>query len=191
MTRKTIKDAIGVYELKTTLKPIDEENASAIYLNVFDNGEVENSARWKVNLTFEMKDGTRREFVASILNHFEPARWFDSAKIADEWKEKSFYRDVLVARNELKKAEISFDKKFSAGFFHESVKGTTNKKPNMPQAIAYMFKQEDENPVVGIRFFDFAVHTETFVNPSNRKNAPAYSVCLKSNKKEEEYGADW
>ena len=61
MTRKTINDAIGSYELKTTLKPIEEENASVIYLNVFDNDEIENSARWTVNLTFEMKDGHRKE----------------------------------------------------------------------------------------------------------------------------------
>ena len=171
---KTIKDDIGSYEIPTT-NPIDIENKEAIYLNLFNNEGNVNGAAWKVSLNAIDETGHRYVYCAGVLNKFEPARWFRN--IPTEYREKSFYQDWLAARTILRNAnEVGFDVKPTAGFFycqdvgHDSPYNT---------AYAYMWKEKDKNPRVGVRFWDYTCCAELTVNEYKKGRGPGWTSVVK------------
>ena len=151
----TKEDNLGTYEISTKTKPIDENDANSIYLALFDNGpKTTNSCRFKVVLSFIKEDGTRKQFIAPILNQFEPGRWLRS--VDKKHREQPFYRQAIETKNKIKKrGDDTFHKKFSAGFFYD--KETGHKSPHNC-AYAYMVWQDNEQPMVGVRFYDYSIN---------------------------------
>ena len=175
---KTIKDDIGTYEIPTN-NPIDIANTEAIYLNLFHNEGKVNGATWKVSLNAVDETGHRTMYFAGLLNTFEPARWLRNIKT--EYREKSFYQDWLIVRNQLKKeATGSFDVKPTAGFFYSKDLGHDSP---FNTAYAYMWKDADKNPFVGIRFWDYSCFTELEVNDYKTGNGPDYTAVIKQKSK--------
>jgi len=177
-----IQDSLGSAQINVKTKPVDENQANAIYLAVFDNGpEAKNSCRFKVSMNFVFDDGTRKEFIAPILNHFEPARWLRS--VPEEHREKPFYRQALEIRAHLKKTKTEkFQKDFSCGFFYDVELG--HEHP-MNGAYAYFVKtDEHEDPVVGFRFFDYVGDFENVPeNEYHKGRGPKWNrVLLKADK---------
>ena len=170
---KDVTDKIGTYQMKTTNKLINEDDYSKIYFNLFDNGEKENASRYKVNLLFTDDSGNQRTFIAPILNHFEPARWLRNIPV--EYREFAFYRQILETNANLKKDPVKFEKKFSAGFFHESVEDA----PTLNTAIAFGFIEDGTMPMFGFRFWDFTWFGELELSGLNKKNSPKWSKSIK------------
>ena len=171
---KTIKDDIGSYEIPTT-NPIDIATTDAIYLNLFHNESNVNGATWKVSLNAITETGHRHMYFAGVLNRFEPARWFRN--IPTQYREKSFYQDWLNIRNQLKKTnETGFDVKPTAGFFYSKEIG--HESP-FNTAYAYMWKEADKNPYVGVRFWDYTCLVELDVNEYKTGNGPDFTAVVK------------
>ena len=151
-------DTLGTYTIGTTTKLVNENNADAIYLALFDNGEdTTNSCRFKVALTFMTEHG-RKQFVAPILNHFEASRWLRS--VPEEHRENPFFRQALEMRASLKGeyGASEFEKQFSCGFFYDTDEG--HKCPQA-SAYAYMLWAKGSQPIVGFRYFDYSIEAES------------------------------
>jgi hypothetical protein len=166
---KKITDTIGTYDIPEN--PYDLMNSNSIYLNLFHNKEQSNSNKWKVTLTTYDDHGSRETYTAGILNTFEPARWFRN--IPQQYREFDFYQDFLKFRSELK--GMSMEKKPSAGFFYSNTLGHDSP---FNTAYAYMFKETDQLPMVGIRFWDFYWFGELGVNDYKKGNGPDYTVTI-------------
>lgn len=171
-------DTLGTYTIGTTTKLVNENDADGIYLALFDNGENSvNSCRYKVALTFLTEHG-RKQFVAPILNYFEPARWLRS--VAQQHREQPFYRQALQMRANLKKemGASEFEKEFSAGFFYDSEEG--HKCPNA-SAYAYMVWAKGEQPMIGFRYYDYALDLTSIPdNEFAKGGAPKFNLILKN-----------
>ena len=170
-------DTLGTYTIGTTTKLVNENDADAIYLALFDNGENSvNSCRYKVALTFITEHG-RKQFVAPILNYFEPARWLRS--VNQDHREQPFYRQALEMRANIRKemGASSFQKEFSAGFFYDSDEG--HKCPNA-SAYAYMIWENSMQPMIGIRYYDYVIDlTEMPDNDFAKGSAPKWNKVIK------------
>ena len=171
------EDRLGTYEIPTHNKPIDENTINRIYLSLFDNGEnIKQSCRFKVVLSFLDEDGNRKEFIAPILNQFEPGRWLRS--VDEKHRENPFYRQAIEFKDEIKKTiDGKFHKKFSAGFFYDTDIGHRN--PNNG-AYAYMIWVDGMEPMVGFRFFDYSIDaTEMPLNEYLKGRGPKWSLVLR------------
>jgi hypothetical protein len=173
---KQITDEIGTYDIPTN--QYDFDNANAIYLNVFHNEGQINSNEWKVCLNVYYENGNRETFTAGIINKFEPARWLRS--IPQDYREFAFYRDFLEWRNQAKKLEVKWDKKASAGFFYSNSLGHDSP---FNTAYAYIVKQEEQDPIVGIRFWDYTYFGQVPVNKFLKGKGPKWTLVLKEPKK--------
>ena len=150
MTETT--DKLGTYSIPTDIKPIDETEAESIYLHVFDNGNVKDSSRYKVSLNFKFKD-KRKVFIAPILNEYKPSYWLRS--VDEEVRQENFFQQAVDFKSEVTETfGRNLEKSFSVGFFYDQDLG--HKSP-FDGAYAYMFKEQHEAPLVGFRFFDYAV----------------------------------
>ena len=152
---KEVKDIMGAFQVSTKIKPIDENEVDGIYLALFDNGEnITNSCRFKVALNFTMNDGSKKQFVAPILNTFHPSRWLRS--VNPSVREYPFYRQALEFKSQIKHQfdDLKMTKKFSCGFFYD--KDIGHKEP-YDTAYAYMVWIDGGQPQVGVRFFDYTI----------------------------------
>lgn len=164
-----ITDTIGTYEIPQN--PYELMKANSIYLNLFHNEGQKNSNEWKVTMSVYDENGSRETYTAGILNTFEPARWFRN--IPQQYREYDFYQDFLKFRAGLK--GLPLEKKPSAGFFYSNSIG--HESP-FNTAYAYMFKEKDELPYVGIRFWDFYWSGELAVNQYKKGNGPDYTTII-------------
>jgi len=164
-----ITDAIGTYEAPEN--PIGLMDAQSIYINLFHNKNQKNSNEWKVTLSVYDENGTRETYTAGILNKFEPARWFRN--IPQQYREKDFYQDFLKHRHELR--GFAMDKASSAGFFYSNSLGHDSP---FNTAYAYMHKEKDHIPMVGIRLWDFYWFGELPENQYKTGNGPDYSAII-------------
>ena len=171
-----ITDAMGTYNAPKNV--YDFMNANSIYVNLFHNKGQKNSNEWKVTLSVYNENGTRETFTAGILNTFEPARWFRN--IDEEHREFDFYQQFLHFRAQLKKSGVAFTKKPSAGFFYSNDNGHDSP---FNAAYAYMFIEEGELPMVGIRFYDFYWFGELGENEFKKGNGPDYTAIITEKKK--------
>tara|TARA_R110001606_G_C15343005_1_gene646769 strand:+ start:364 stop:951 length:588 start_codon:yes stop_codon:yes gene_type:complete len=184
--KTTVTDDLGTYEINTKMKPqelINTEN-SAIYLNLFDNGERDNACQYKLSLAVVDENKTSTDWHCPILNKWEPGRWL--RQVPEQVKDNTFYRQMQVKLNELRRSEIPWEKSPSAGFFKAPrSKGMESaKRPNLPNAIAMLAIAENDNPLVMMRFMDFTFNG--FLEPTGKKFGPKWSVCLVSSYKPEE-----
>lgn len=166
---KNITDTIGTYQIPEN--PYELIKANSIYLNLFHNEGQKNSNEWKVTMSVYDENGSRETYTAGILNTFEPARWFRN--IEPQYREFDFYQDFLKFRADLK--GVAMDKKPSAGFFYSN---TIGHESPFNTAYAYMFKQKDELPMVGIRFWDFYWFGELGVNQYKKGKGPDYTAII-------------
>lgn len=175
-----VTDTIGTYTVNTKNKPVELEQAETIYLNIFDNGERENAARYKIALSVTTENGEHIDWYCSVLNKFEPGLFFRS--VPEAAKDQPFYRQVHKLINDLKNSGMTFEKKPSAGFFKlPRTKGMKiEQRPIIINAIATMFIEEGELPVVAVRFMDFTWNGEVPKTAKSHKG-PKWSICLKSN----------
>lgn len=174
---KSKTDNLGTFGISTKTKPLDEKDANSIYLALFDNGEeTTNSCRFKVVLSFINDDGTKKQFIAPILNTFEPARWLRS--VDEKHREQPFYQQAIDMKNDIKKGTYKFHKKFSAGFFYDKEIG--HKSP-YDCAYAYMIWQDNRQPLVGVRFFDYSIEaTEMPDNQYVSGRGPKWNKVIQS-----------
>jgi len=178
-----ITDLLGTAQVNTRTKPFDVNDAEAIYLHLFDNGNVNDSCRFKVSLNFVLPDH-RATFIAPILNKFEPARWLRSVNEDD--RQRPFYKQFQEWRRDIKnefKGIVKFEKEPSAGFFYNQATGH-----NFPFdcAYAYMFWAESAQPQIGFRFFDYVSEATYELNENEYKgntSAPAYRFTIKDKPK--------
>lgn len=172
-----ITDDFGTYTVNTKNKPEELTKADVIYLNLFDNGEKKNCARYKLSLSAGV-DGEYYDWNCSILNQFEPNLFFRN--VPDDFKDAPFYRQFQKLINDAKKSDIKFEKKPSAGFFKMPRKKgmKAEQRPIILNAIAVMMMEENHNPFVAIRFQDFTWNGE--LEPTGNIRGPIFSVCLKS-----------
>lgn len=178
-----ITDLLGTTGVSTKTKPFDVEEAEAIYLHLFDNGDVNDSARYKVSLNFILPQN-RATFIAPILNHFEPARWLRSVNEQD--RQRPFYKQFQEWRRDIRnefKGVVNFTKEPSAGFFYNQATGH-----NYPYdcAYAYMLWQEGALPQIGFRFFDYVSNGMYELNENEYKGstaAPAWRFTIKDKPK--------
>jgi hypothetical protein len=181
--RTQVTDNLGDYQVNVGNKPQELENASAIYLNLFDNGDKVNAARYKLALSVVTDEGEHLDWYCSILNDFEPNLFYRS--IPTQLKEAPFYRQVHEFINNLKRSGIIFDKKPSAGLFKlPRKKGMqAEQRKLIYNAIGFMMIEKDALPLVSIRFMDFTWNGE--LQPTGNERGPKWSVCLKSNTQEQ------
>lgn len=176
-----VTDDWGTYTVNTKNKPQELIDAEVIYLNIFDNGERKNVARWKLSLSVVTDKGEYVDWNCSILNKFEPNLFYRN--VPEDFKEAPFYRQIHQLINDAKKSGMMFDKKPSAGFFklprRRGMKA--EQRPVILNAIACMMMEENSLPYVAIRFQDFTWAGEVEKNESHSPKAPKFSVCLKSN----------
>ena len=182
--RKQLTDTMGTYEVNIMNKPqelIDIQD-SAIYLNLFDNGEKYNACRFKISLSVSDENKKVKDWHCNILNHFEAARWL--RQVPPEHTDNPFYKQTQYRIADIKKEITYFDKKPSAGFFKEprSKDMEASMRPMLPNAIAMMFIEKDELPYVYMRFMD--MYWDGYLEPTGKIH-PKYSVCLKSTTKPE------
>lgn len=184
--RKQVTDDLGTYEVNTKMKPQEliDVDGSAIYLNLFDNGENENACRYKLSLAVTDANKKSTDWHCPILNKWEPARWL--RQVPDEVKDNPFYRQMQSKLNELRRAGIAFDKSPSAGFFKapRSKGMAADKRPNLPNAIAMLTIAANDNPLVMMRFMDYT--WSGFLEPTGKKFGPKWSICLKNNYEQDE-----
>ena len=178
--RTEVTDELGTYSVNTQNKPQELETANAIYLNIFDNGEKENAARYKVVLSVVTDEGKHIDWTCSILNHFEPNQFY--RPLPEQFKEMPFYRQIHQTINMAKKDNTGFDKKPSAGFFRlPRSKGMKKEQRKIiPNAIAMLIIEKDKLPLVSLRFIDYTFTGEVEETNSDNSRAPKWSVCLKS-----------
>lgn len=190
--RKQITDVMGTYEVNIKNKPeelINTDN-SAIYLNLFDNGEIPNAVRYKLSLCVSDENKQTTDWHCNILNDWEAARWL--RQVPQEYRGNPFYKQTQYAIADIKNNHDYFDKRPSAGFFKAPrTKGMeASQRPILPNATAMMFIVKDANPYVYMRFMDY--HWDGYLQPnSNSKQNPKYSMCIKSSKKEETVKLDY
>lgn len=185
MKMKQIHDTFGTYEINETLIPIDttKDKWESIRLKVFDNGVSNGRTRWKVQLSFQAKDKSYRNFTAPMLNTYEKARMLRDEHAAME-DNPLFSRLHEVIRNIKKKAKAEgreFDIVPTAGFFHENRMDMPNKLgPTYNDAIAVLFKFKDEYDAnVAFRFFDFAYQSEELEETFEKnKRSPKYQELI-------------
>lgn len=177
--KQEVTDTIGTYTVNTKNKPVELDQAETIYLNIFDNGERDNAARYKIALSVVTDTGQHIDWYCSILNKFEPSLFFRS--VPEAAREQPFYRQVHKLINDVKKSDMIFEKKPSAGFFKlPRTKGMKKEqRPIIINAIATMFIEKGELPIVAVRFMDFTWNGE--VPETRSSKGPTWSICLKSN----------
>jgi hypothetical protein len=177
--KQEITDDFGTYTVNTKNKPDELTNAEVIYLNIFDNGEKKNAARYKLSLSVVTDTGEYVDWNCSILNKFEPNLFFRN--VPEDFKDAPFYRQFHKLINDSKNSGAKFDKKPSAGFFklprRRGMKA--EQRPIILNAIAFMQMEENCNPFVALRFQDFTWSGE--VEPTGNSRGPKFAVCLKSN----------
>jgi len=188
--RKRCTDSMGTYEVNIQNKPqeLTHVDETAIYLNLFDNGNIENACRYKLSLGVSSPSSSteNKDWYCPILNHMEAARWL--RQVPEQHRDNPFYRQTQYKIAEIKKSGMKFVKSPSAGFFKAPrSKGMENsKRPNLPNATAMLFIEEDQNPYVYMRFMD--MWWDGYLEPTGRKGrSPKFAACLKSSHKEEEY----
>ncbi len=188
--RKQVTDSMGTYEVNIKNKPQELINIddSAIYLNLFDNGETENACRYKLSLCVSDENKQTTDWHCNILNHYEAARWL--RQVPEQHRDIPFYRQTQYRIAEIKKAIEYFDKKPSAGFFKapRSKGMESSQRPIIPNATALMFIEKDELPYVYMRFMD--MHWDGYLQPSGKQN-PKWGICLKSSIKQETVELDY
>ena len=187
--RQEIQDDFGTYAVKTTNR-LQIENATAIYLNLFDNGEKQDACQYKLVLSLVMSDGKYEDYICPILNFFEPLRWLRS--VPEQVRDEPFYRQIQKILKDIKKSDSKFDKEPSAGFFRK--KKTKQRQKNekiisIPNAIGAMFIEKDDLPFVAIRFVDFAWAGSLEENQNDK--GPKYTACLKSTEYAPEFDDDF
>jgi hypothetical protein len=188
--KKQVTDSMGTYEVNIKNKPEEliHTDDSAIYLNLFDNGETENACRYKLSLCVSDKNKKITDWHCNILNHYEAARWLRN--VPEAYRENPFYKQTQRRIADIKKEIDNFDKKPSAGFFKapRSPGMESSKRPVLPNATAMMFIEQGEPPYVYMRFMD--MHWEGYLSPKGASN-PTYGICLKSSLKEETVELDY
>lgn len=172
----SVTDNIGTYEVPTN-NPINYDDADAIYINLFHNEGAINSNEWKVGINVLERDGSRETYFAGLLNTFEPARWFRN--IPKAYRDFAFYRDFLELRKNLKHEGFSFDVRPTAGFFYSKTLGHDSP---FNTAYAYMWKEKDQLPYVGIRFWDLTWVGQLDVNQYQKGKGPAFTAIIKEKK---------
>ena len=187
--RQEIQDDFGTYAVKTTNR-LKIEEAKAIYLNLFDNGEKQDACQYKLVLSLVMSDGSYEDYICPILNFFEPLRWLRS--VPEQIRDEPFYRQIQKVLKDVKKSGAKFDKEPSAGFFRQ--KRTKTKQKNekiisIPNAIGSMFIEKDDLPFVAIRFVDFTWAGS--LEENENQNGPKYTACLKSTEYAPEFNDDF
>ena len=178
--RKQVTDNLGDYQVNVSNKPQELENASAIYLNLFDNGDKVNAARYKLALSVVTDEGEHLDWYCSILNDFEPNLFYRS--VPKQLREAPFYRQVHEYINAVKKEQdLKFDKKPSAGLFKlPRKKGMmVEQRKLIYNAIGFLMIEKNTSPIVMIRFMDFTWNGE--LESTGNQRGPKWSVCLKSN----------
>jgi hypothetical protein len=179
--RKQVIDTLGEYTVNIKDKPEELTRATAVYLNLFDNGDRENAARYKLTLSAVDQMGNHLDWTCSILNHFEANQFYRSVPIS--LRDVPFYRQIHETVNAIKKEDCRFVKKPSAGFFrlprHKGM--TAEQRQIIPNALAMLFIEENQPPMVVLRFMDITFHGELCETGNIKRNAPKWSVCLKSN----------
>tara|TARA_R110000796_G_scaffold70400_4_gene160190 strand:+ start:988 stop:1569 length:582 start_codon:yes stop_codon:yes gene_type:complete len=188
--KKQVTDAMGTYEVNIKNKPQELINTadSAIYLNLFDNGESENACRYKLSLGVSDAKKKKTDWHCNILNHYEASRWL--RQVPEEHKGKDFYKQTQYQIVEIKKAFDYFDKSPSAGFFKapRSKGMSADKRPIIPNATAMMFIEKDQLPYVYMRFMD--MHWDGYLELTGKRH-PKWSICMKSSSSEEVVEIDY
>jgi len=187
MTRKTINDNLGEYEVNTK-NALDIDGAKSVYVSLFDNGDRKNAARYKVTLALvneENGETIYEDYVCPIINHYEPERFF--RMVPDEIKDNPFYRQMQSAINEIKKdahnQQLKFNKSPSMGMFRikrSKSQSKTGEPVSILNAIAMLHIQEDCDPYVVIRFSDFTWSGELQPTGSEHTSSPTHSICVKT-----------
>lgn len=186
--RKQVTDEMGTYEVNIKNKPeeLTQVDETAIYLNLFDNGDIENACQYKLSLGVVSPNKEKLDWYCPILNHMEAARWL--RQVPDEHRDNPFYKQTQYKIAEIKKSGIKFKKSPSAGFFKAPrSKGMENsKRPNLPNATAMMFIEDGQNPYVYMRFMD--VYWNGYLEPLGKTGGrgPKWAACLKTSHKQEE-----
>ena len=188
--KKQVTDSMGTYEVNIKNKPKELINIddSAIYLNLFDNGECVNSCRYKLSLSVSNQNKKVKDWHCNILNHFEAARWL--RQVPEPHIDNPFYKQTQYRIAEIKNVSDYFDKKPSAGFFKEPrSKGMENsKRPVLPNATAMLFIESNQLPYVCMRFMD--MHWEGYLQQTGKSN-PKWAVCVKASVEEETFDIDY
>ena len=177
--QKEVTDSMGTYVVNIKNKPAEliHTDDSAIYLNLFDNGETQNACRYKLSLSVSDKNKKVKDWHCNILNHYEPGRWL--RKVPEVYRENPFYKQTQQTIADIKKGIDYFDKKPSTGFFKAPrYKGMeSSERPILPNATAMMFIEEGELPYVYMRFMD--MHWDGYLGLTGTRH-PKWSICLKS-----------
>lgn len=182
---KQITDAFGTYQIDEAIIPIDttKEKWENIRLKVFDNGISNGQTRWKVQLSFQAKDKSYRNFTAPMLNTYEKARMLrdEHAKMENNPLFTRLHDVIRNIKRSAKQDGREFDIVPTAGFFHENIFNMPKKMgPTYNEAIAVLFKFKDEyDAVVAFRFFDFAYQSEELEETFEKnKRAPKYQELI-------------
>lgn len=178
--KQEVTDSFGTYTVNTKNKPEELKNATAIYLNIFDNEGKKNACRYNIVLSAVNERGKPLDWHCPILNHYEPARWL--RQVPENFIDAPFYRQMQAGLNDFKKQDVKFEKKPSAGFFkmprHKGM--PAEHRPNILNAIAFMLKEENETPYVAMRFMD--LYWDGYLEETFNNRGPKWSICLTSSK---------